>query len=45
MYGNTLVTSSKRAYPEPWADQIRMLDYYTRMHLEEINLHGDPALR
>ncbi|MFZ1784254.1 MAG: C25 family cysteine peptidase [Ferruginibacter sp.] len=21
------------------------LDFYTRMHLEEINLHGDPALR
>ena len=47
---------STRMYGQRVGDQIKevntylgglnpLLDYYTRIHLEELNLHGDPALR
>jgi hypothetical protein len=44
MYGNT-VGNQIRATLQALAGNPASLDYYTRLHLEEINLHGDPALR
>ncbi|MBK8786330.1 MAG: hypothetical protein IPN43_07465 [Chitinophagaceae bacterium] len=44
MYGNTIGNQIKATMQELGGNPSS-LDYYTRIHLEEINLHGDPALR
>ncbi len=44
MYGNTIGNQLK-ATLQYLGGNPSSLDYYTRLHLEEINLHGDPALR
>jgi hypothetical protein len=43
MYGNTVGNQMRAVSQE--LGSTSSLDYYTRIHLEEINLHGDPALR
>jgi Peptidase family C25 len=44
MYGNTIGNQLK-ATLQVLGGNPSSLDYYTRLHIEEINLHGDPALR
>ena len=44
MYGNTIGNQIKNVLQTLGANPAT-LDFYTRMHLEEVNLHGDPALR
>lgn len=44
MYGNTVGNQLKATMQELGGNPAS-LDYYTRIHLEEINLHGDPALK
>ena len=44
MYGNTIGNQMK-ATLQTLGGNPASLDYYTRIHIEEINLHGDPALR
>jgi Peptidase family C25/CARDB len=44
MYGNT-IGNQMRATLQTLGGNPSSLDYYTRLHIEEINLHGDPALR
>ena len=44
MYGNT-VGNQIKATLQYLGGNPSTLDYYTRIHLEEVNLHGDPALR
>lgn len=44
MYGNTIGNQLKSTL-QYLGGNPGSLDYYTRLHLEEINLHGDPALR
>jgi hypothetical protein len=43
MYGNTVGNQMKATLQTIGTNSS--LDYYTRLHIEEINLHGDPALR
>ncbi|MES1224487.1 MAG: C25 family cysteine peptidase, partial [Bacteroidota bacterium] len=47
MYGNTVGNQIQAAIKELHGDiPFREgLDYFTRMHLEEITLHGDPAIK
>ena len=44
MYGNTVGNQIKNVLEQMGSDPAN-LDYYTRIHLEEVNLHGDPAIR
>ena len=44
MYGNT-VGNQMKATLQTLGGNPASLDYYTRLHIEEINLQGDPALR
>jgi hypothetical protein len=44
MYGNTIGNQMKNII-EDMGGENPNLDFYTRIHLEEINLHGDPALK
>ena len=44
MYGNTIGNQLRSTLQELGANP-NSLDFYTRMHMEEVNLHGDPALR
>ena len=44
MYGNTIGNQIKNVL-QTLGSFPQTIDYYTRIHLEEINLHGDPALR
>ncbi len=44
MYGNTIGNQLKATMQELGGNPST-LDYYTRIHLEEINLHGDPAIK
>ncbi|MBL7701257.1 MAG: hypothetical protein JNM14_03325 [Ferruginibacter sp.] len=44
MYGNT-IGNQLRATNQFLGANPGSLDYYTRLHLEQINLHGDPALK
>ena len=44
MYGNTIGNQMKATLAE-LAGNPANLDYYLRIHMEEINLHGDPALK
>jgi hypothetical protein len=44
MYGNT-VGNQLKATLQTLGGNPGSLDYYTRLHIEEINLQGDPALR
>ena len=44
MYGNTIGNQIKAAVQYLGANPAT-LDFYTRIHLEETNLHGDPALK
>jgi len=44
MYGNTIGNQLKATLQELGGNP-GSLDYYTRLHIEEINLQGDPALR
>lgn len=44
MYGNTIGNQLKATLQDLGANPTS-LDFYTRMHMEEINLHGDPALK
>jgi hypothetical protein len=44
MYGNT-VGNQMKATLQTLGGNPASLDFYTRIHLEEINLHGDPALK
>ena len=43
LYGNTIGNQLKNTLQKLGSNPG--LDFYTRMHLEEINLHGDPALK
>ncbi len=43
-YGNSIGNQIK-AVTKELGGLNSTLDFYTRMHLEEINLHGDPALK
>ncbi|MES2431643.1 MAG: C25 family cysteine peptidase [Bacteroidota bacterium] len=44
LYGNT-VGNQLRNLLQILGSNIRESDYYLRMHIEEITLHGDPALK
>ena len=44
MYGNTIGNQIKHTL-QNLGGNPGSLDFYTRIHLEEVNLHGDPALR
>ncbi|MBK9531099.1 MAG: hypothetical protein IPO42_04755 [Chitinophagaceae bacterium] len=44
LYGNSIGNQMK-ATLQNLGSNPGSLDFYTRMHLEEINLHGDPALK
>ncbi|MFT3680353.1 MAG: C25 family cysteine peptidase [Ferruginibacter sp.] len=44
MYGNT-IGNQMHSVLQTLGSNTSSLDFYTRMHLEELNLHGDPALR
>jgi hypothetical protein len=44
MYGNSIGNQLKRTL-QNLASNPGSLDFYTRIHLEEVNLHGDPALK
>lgn len=44
LYDNTIGNQLK-AVCQFLGGNTQTLDYYTRMHLEELNLHGDPAIR
>lgn len=44
MYGNT-IGNQLRSTIQVLGANPGSLDYYTRMHIEQINLHGDPALK
>ncbi len=44
MYGNT-IGNQIRATIQALGSSPATIDYYTRIHLEEINLQGDPALK
>jgi len=44
MYGNTIGNQLKRTL-QNLGGNPGSLDFYTRIHLEEVNLHGDPALK
>ncbi|CAN5670296.1 hypothetical protein BH11BAC3_BH11BAC3_03410 [soil metagenome] len=44
LYGNTIGNQIKQVIQELGANS-QTLDYYTRIHLEEINLNGDPAIK
>jgi hypothetical protein len=44
MYGNSVGNQLKNTIQDLGGNP-GSLDYYTRLHLEEINLHGDPALK
>lgn len=44
MYGNT-VGNQIRKVIQDLGSNPSSLDYYTRLHLEELNLHGDPAIK
>ncbi len=44
MYGNTVGNQIKGVIQALGSDPSS-LDYYTRIHLEELTLHGDPAIR
>ncbi len=44
LYGNTLGSQVKRVL-EDLGSNSGTLDFYTRIHLEQINLHADPAIK
>lgn len=44
MYGNTVGNQIKHTL-QILGGNPNSLDFYTRIHLEEVNLHGDPALK
>lgn len=44
MYGNTIGNQIKSVL-QALGGNPSTLDFYTRIHLEELNLHGDPALK
>ncbi|HRI25304.1 MAG TPA: C25 family cysteine peptidase, partial [Ferruginibacter sp.] len=44
MYGNTIGNQIKNTL-QTLGGNPGSLDFYTRIHLEEVNLHGDPALK
>lgn len=44
MYGNTIGNQIKASL-QNLGSNPGSLDFYTRIHLEEVNLHGDPALK
>ena len=44
LYGNTIGNQLKRI-AEVLGSNPQSLDFYTRIHLEELNLHGDPAIK
>ncbi len=44
MYGNTIGNQMKGVL-SALGSNPSSLDYYTRIHLEELTLHGDPAIR
>ncbi len=44
LYGNSVGNQIKSTLQDLGGNP-NSLDYYTRIHLEEINLHGDPALK
>ena len=44
LYGNTIGNQLK-AVCQSLGSNPQTLDFYTRIHLEELNLHGDPAIR
>lgn len=43
MYGATIGQQIQHSIHE--LSDVPLLDFYTRMHLEEVTLHGDPALK
>lgn len=44
MYGNTIGNQIQRVI-DRLGGNSGGVDYYTRIHLEEVNLHGDPAIK
>ncbi|MEI2748270.1 MAG: C25 family cysteine peptidase [Ferruginibacter sp.] len=44
MYGNTIGNQAKHVV-EQLGGNNPALDFYTRIHLEEVTLHGDPAIK
>ncbi|HMO60549.1 MAG TPA: C25 family cysteine peptidase [Ferruginibacter sp.] len=44
MYGNT-IGNQMRSTINSIAGNSSSLDFYNRIHIEELNLHGDPAIR
>jgi hypothetical protein len=44
MYGNTIGNQAKHVV-EVLGGNNPALDFYTRIHLEEVTLHGDPAIK
>ncbi len=44
MYGNSIGNQLKKVITD-FGSSPQTLDYYTRIHLQEITLHGDPAIK
>ena len=44
LYGNTIGNQLKKTIQDLGSNPAN-LDFYTQIHLEELNLHGDPAIR
>ena len=44
LYGNTIGNQLKKTLQDLGGNP-QNLDFYTQIHLEELNLHGDPAIR
>ncbi len=45
LYGNTIGNQLKKTLQYMGGSNPQALNYYTRIHMEEMNLHGDPAIR
>ena len=45
LYGNTIGNQLKKTLQFLGGSNPQYLNYYTRIHMEEMNLHGDPAIK
>ena len=45
MYGNTIGNQLKNTLQVLGGNNPQAINYYTRIHMEEMNFHGDPAIK
>ena len=45
MYGNTIGNQLKNTLQILGGDNAQSINYFTRLHMEEMNFHGDPAIK